>query len=199
MNNSMVSIGESSDEITNIIKIINDISDKINLLSLNAAIEAARAGDAGKGFAVVAKEIRKLADETAISVKGIDSLINNNVNETAKGVKNVKETAERIKKIISSIEKIGSMMNTISESMRQQSRINEIVNKETEQVIASDNEIKVSIKEQENAINEIASSINNINILLQNSAAGIEEITGNIALIKDMAFNHNENVNYFNC
>jgi methyl-accepting chemotaxis protein len=199
MSKSMVNIGESSEEITKIIQIINDISDKINLLSLNAAIEAARAGDAGKGFAVVAREITKLAAETAISVKGIGSLIKNNVNETTKGVKNVKETAERIKKIILSIEKIGSMMNAISESMRQQSRINEIVNKETEQVIASDNEIKIAIKEQENAVNEIAASINNINILLQNSAAGIEEITGNIALIKDMAFDHHENINYFNC
>ena len=75
MNSSIETIRSSSMEMTNIISIINDISDKINLLSLNASIEAARAGDWGRGFAVVADEIAKLADQTASSVKDIDLLI----------------------------------------------------------------------------------------------------------------------------
>ena len=75
MNESMEAIGESSREMTGIVAIINDISDRINLLSLNASIEAARAGDAGRGFAVVADEISKLADQTSRSVKEIDGHI----------------------------------------------------------------------------------------------------------------------------
>ena len=82
MNVSITNITESSQQVTDIISIIDDISDKINLLSLNAAIEAARAGEAGRGFAVVADEISKLADQTAASINDIDSLIRKNNNES---------------------------------------------------------------------------------------------------------------------
>ena len=65
MSESMSRIGESSQQIGGIVGIIRNISDRINLLSLNASIEAARAGEAGRGFAVVASEVAKLADQTA--------------------------------------------------------------------------------------------------------------------------------------
>ena len=76
--NIMENIGKSSEELTGIASLINDISDQINLLSLNASIESARAGDAGRGFAVVAEEISKLADKTALNVKDIDRIIKSN-------------------------------------------------------------------------------------------------------------------------
>jgi len=85
MNSSMEKISESSAEAVNIIQIIDDISEKINLLSLNASIEAARAGEHGRGFAVVAQEISKLADQTAVSLKQIDQLIKVNNSEVKKG------------------------------------------------------------------------------------------------------------------
>ncbi len=198
MNKNMVSINESSHKITDIIEIINDISEKINLLSLNAAIEAARAGDSGGGFAVVAKEITKLAYNTSSSIKGIDSLIKNNVRETEKGIKSVNETTKRLKKVISGMNNIGAMMNSILESMREQSETNETVNKEAELVVSSDREIKVSIETQNNGIKEIALAISNINKLVQDNAAGIEEISYNISSLKDMAFKLNSNINFFN-
>lgn len=99
---AMKLIVESSRRIAGMVNIINDISDKINLLSLNASIEAARAGDAGKGFAVVAEEIGKLADNTSNQVKEIHSLSA----EIQKSVQHGNNMVEKIRNSISSIKGI---------------------------------------------------------------------------------------------
>ncbi|HQL81681.1 MAG TPA: methyl-accepting chemotaxis protein, partial [Spirochaetota bacterium] len=134
MSESMGNIRKSSQEMTGVIQIINDISDKINLLSLNAAIEAARAGDAGRGFAVVADEISKLADQTTSSIKSIDSLIRTNEQEIINGNRNVSETVGKINSIISDIEKIVEKITVISNKMSEQTVANQTVNENAEKV-----------------------------------------------------------------
>jgi methyl-accepting chemotaxis protein len=188
MNKSMSTITESSGKVSDIINIIDDISNQINLLSLNAAIEAARAGEAGRGFAVVADEISKLAEQTASSIKDIDSHIKNNNEEIASGTKNSQDTFESIMQIIKGVDSINNMMKTISSNMEKQKSTNEIVNTSTDELKTKSDEVRTATKEQQNAVSEIMKSITNINDVIQASSAGAEEMTANatgVALIAE--------------
>ncbi len=106
-------VGTASEEITNITKVIGEIADETNLLSLNASIEAARAGDAGKGFAVVALEIGKLAQTSVASVQNIDRLVleiktsvNDVINQADDSVKNINDSSVLIKNAVNTFDVI---------------------------------------------------------------------------------------------
>ncbi|PKL16053.1 MAG: hypothetical protein CVV49_18235 [Spirochaetae bacterium HGW-Spirochaetae-5] len=197
MDTSIQKIGESSGEVTNIVQIINDISDKINLLSLNAAIEAARAGDSGRGFAVVADEISKLADQTATSIKDIDRLIKANDVEIQNGLINVKSTVDIISVIIDGVGEISRMMHSINDAMSEQVEINEKANNEMQQIKQRSDEIKHSSEEQKIATEEIAKSIADISHITQTTASGAEEMTANAEEIAGMADRLKARVDYF--
>lgn len=117
---AMGEIEAQSNEISNIIKVINDIAAQTNLLSLNASIEAARAGEHGKGFAVVAGEIGNLASESAQAAKNIANLINSSITSIQKGSTLADETAEVLKSIVSSVEETSELVGQISEASGQQ-------------------------------------------------------------------------------
>ncbi|AXV17523.1 methyl-accepting chemotaxis protein (plasmid) [Neorhizobium sp. SOG26] len=118
---AMGRIEQSSNQISNIIGVIDDIAFQTNLLALNAGVEAARAGDAGKGFAVVAQEVRELAQRSATAAKEIKDLIRNSSGEVATGVKLVSETGEALKTIEGYIVTINQHMDAIATSAREQS------------------------------------------------------------------------------
>lgn len=117
---SILRIEKSSKKIKDAISIITDIAEQTNLLALNAAIEAARAGEHGKGFAVVADEVRKLAEKSAISAKEIIDITNQNIKEVQAGAELSESSANQIQDILKGIKDIANQINSISESSKEQ-------------------------------------------------------------------------------
>ncbi len=195
---TMNNIIASSGLMTNVVEIINGISDQINLLSLNAAIEAARAGNAGKGFAVVADEISKLADMTSKSIKDIDRLIKNNTADVETGMANVATTINLISEIIVGVNSIDRMMNEVAEFMNNQNATNAEVNSAAHEIRERSEEIKTASQEQKNANYEIVKAITAINELSQSNASETQELSASANNLSSLAEKLKEAINYFN-
>ncbi len=138
----MEELGRSSDQIGRIAGVIDDIADQTNLLALNAAIEAARAGEQGRGFAVVADEVRKLAERTTTATTEIAGMIRTIQEETRSavtamedgtrqvedGVESTSRAGEALKKIIQTSEQVGEMITHIATAATEQSSASEEIN-----------------------------------------------------------------------
>lgn len=159
----MQNIKESTLKIAEIIKIISDISEQVNLLSLNAAIEAARAGDHGRGFAVVAAEISKLADETASSAKLIANLVKEGNTQVDSGTEIVNRTAQTFHQIIESIEKSTVSMSKFSETLKLVAESSSEARRRTDGIKQIANEISVAANEQMSTTREISKTIEKVN------------------------------------
>ncbi|HEY6870694.1 MAG TPA: methyl-accepting chemotaxis protein, partial [Novosphingobium sp.] len=118
---AMTAIQSSSDEIAQIISVIDGIAFQTNLLALNAGVEAARAGESGKGFAVVANEVRALTQRSAEASNQIRSLISASTQQVSDGVSLVGATGEALAAIVERIDKISAAVSDIAESAAQQS------------------------------------------------------------------------------
>jgi len=146
---AMGGIEKSSQSITQIIGVIDEIAFQTNLLALNAGVEAARAGDAGRGFAVVAQEVRALAQRSADAAKEIKGLISASTDQVGKGVKLVGETGQ-----------------TLDQILVQVTEINELVG-----------EIAASAKEQATSLAEVNQAVNQMDQVTQQNAAMVEQST----------------------
>jgi len=117
---AMGAIRDSSDKISQIIGVIDEIAFQTNLLALNAGVEAARAGEAGRGFAVVASEVRALAQRSSDAAKDIKSLISDSADHVQKGVKLVDQTGTALDAIVAQVANIDGLVSDIASSANQQ-------------------------------------------------------------------------------
>lgn len=154
-----------SEEMSNFIQVINDIADKVNLLSLNASIEAARAGDAGRGFAVVADEISKLAEATAVNSKEIERIIFDNkklIEESDESIAGTSATMvklyDSIKKIEKEITEVRNFIDDIGTTIKTIKSLNVRIHDSSKTIENSTNEQRIATGESSRTVMDIATS-----------------------------------------
>lgn len=156
---AMTGISTASEQISQVITVINDISFQTNLLALNAGVEAARAGSAGQGFAVVASEVRGLASRASTAAQEIETLIQQSTEQVSSGVKLVNDVSEALAEMSASITSVSELTDTITKGA----------------------------KEQSTSAHEISTTLLEIDRSTQQNAAMNEEVVAVCATLSDMA------------
>jgi len=171
--NKILTLGERSQQIGQVLTIINSIADQTKILALNAAIEAARAGEAGKGFSVVAIEIRKLAESVVESTSEIGSIMTE-IQSSANDL--VISTEQELKQVQSGVE----LAHTTGDSL---DRILDLV----EQTTVAAKEISAATQQQKSATDQVVKAMREVAAVAQQTAAGSRQVASSAELLSGMA------------
>ena len=181
LKDDMAQLNEHAQDISRIMGVISDIADQTNLLALNAAIEAARAGEAGRGFAVVADEVRKLAEKTMASTNDVGNAIKAIQESTAKSMTGVEQSVARIgeatelasqsgaalQEIVATVEATADQVNAIATASEEQSAASEEINQSIVQVNDMSRQTAEAMAEAAKAVSDLAAQAQGLTDLIQ--------------------------------
>jgi methyl-accepting chemotaxis protein len=186
LKNDMTTLGQQAQGIGQIMNVISDIADQTNLLALNAAIEAARAGEAGRGFAVVADEVRKLAEKTMTATKQVGDAIHGIQTGTQRNIANVEQTVEKIGgatvlatksgeslgEIVGLVDITTDQVRSIAAASEQQSASSEEINRSIEDISRISMETSDAMRQSAEAVTELANQSHVLSGLIEEMQAG---------------------------